>query len=483
MRGDRRTTALWRTAAFRLALIFAAIFGVGAALLLALLDYSIGRHAEHELRSALRHQMGIMRADAQLEGAEALVNILNEHVRTDTISRYRYLVVPVDGARFEGGVPETALAVDGFGVVDALASDGAVPGRSNRVEMLVYTERLGDGAFMAVGREVYPLADLRHGLNRIALIGSVALMILAVMAGLAAGLIFLRRLDRVNATTGRIMEGNLSERLPTIGLGQEFHDLTHNLNTMLDRLEALMSGMKQLSADLAHDLRMPLTRLRNRLEEIEAKDAAQAGRIAEALGEADELLTLFNALLRLARLEAGAARFEMVPVDLGELMDRAVETFTPGAEDLGRRLRLRRDDGDALVLGDPALLGQLLANLIDNAIDHTRPGTQVDCVVATAARSVTLRIEDDGPGVPPDEIPHLTKRFYRLDQSRTRPGAGLGLSLAAAIADLHGARMEITALSPGLSVSLRFAKAEPASLPGLFRRPETGQAEKIDGDA
>lgn len=462
MRERRPQTAIWRTAAFRLALVFAAIFGAGAAMLLVLLDYSVARYAEAELRSALRHQMGIMRADAQLEGGQALVNILTEHVRTDTISRYRYLVVPISGPRFESGVPETAADVDGFGVVTATASDAAALGRANNVEILVYTERLADGTFMAVGREVYPLHDLRLGLNRVALIGSIALMLLAGIAGLIAGMLFLRRLERVNATTGRIMQGNLSERLPTIGFGQEFHDLTHNLNTMLDRIEALMSAMKQISTDLAHDLRMPLTRLRNQLEEIKAHDASQARQVGEAIAEADELLTLFNAMLRLARLEAGTARYAMTVVDLDELVDRTIDTFTPAAEDQERRLERRGGSGSHLVHGDETLLAQLLANLIDNAICHTRPEAVIECGVEATGDSVILMVNDDGPGAPPEEIPNLTKRFYRLDRSRNQSGTGLGLSLVAAIVDLHGAQMSIIDLGPGLSVRIQFERIKVA---------------------
>lgn len=460
MRGNRRKAAVWRTAAFRLALVFAAIFGAGAALLLALLDYGVARHAEAELRSALRHQMGVMRAAARTEGADALVDILSEHVRTDTISRYRYLVIPASGPRFDSGVPATAADIDGFGVVRAAASDATAMGGGG--EILVYTERLADGAFLAVGREVQPLRDLRLGLNRVALIGGVAFMLLAASAGLIAGLLFLRRLERVNATTGRIIEGDLSERLPIIGFGQEFHDLTRNLNTMLDRLESLMSAMKQMSADLAHDLRMPLTRLRNQLEAIETGDASQARQVQEAIAEADELLMLFNALLRLARLEAGTARHVMAVVDLGELIDRAIDTFTPAAEDHGRRLERRRGSGSHRVQGDETLLAQLLANLIDNAICHTRPGAKIVCGVETAGDFVILTVSDNGPGAPAEAIPNLTKRFYRLDRSRNQRGAGLGLSLVAAIVDLHGARMTITTLNPGLSVRVQFAALRPA---------------------
>lgn len=455
----RRIAGLWRTFAFRLAVVFASIFGFGAAGMLLLLDFGIARVAEDELHNALRHQMAIMRADAQIEGGPALARVLAEHVRTDRVSRYRYLVVPASGPRFNSGIPEDAARIDGFGSIQVPVSDVSSIGRYSRVGMLVLTSRMPDGTFMAVGRESYPLDELRTGLHRIATWGSLILVLLAVAAGATTGLLFLRRLERVNATTGRIMEGNLSERLPPIGFGQEFHDLTRNLNAMLDRLEAAMTAMRQVSTHFAHDLRMPLTRLRNRLEELDASSDAQAVQIESALEEADALLSLFNAMLRIARLEAGSARCDMVPVDLAQLVERAVEAYRPAAEDGGRRL-LYRLDGSRPVIGDSALLSQLLANLIDNGLCHTPPGTLIEVEVRSTSDGVMLIVRDDGPGVPEPELPNLTKRFYRVDHSRTRPGTGLGLTLVAAIVELHRAWMSIVNRYPGLCVEIRFARAD-----------------------
>jgi len=455
----RRIAGLWRTFAFRLAIIFASIFGLGATGMLALLDFGIARFAEEELHNALRHQMAIMRADAQIEGGPALVKVLAEHVRTDGVSRYRYLVVPVSGPSFNSGISEDAIRIDGFGSIEVPVSDVSSIGRYNRVGMLVLTSRMPDGTFMAVGRESYPLDELRTGLHRIATWGSLILVLLAVAAGATTGLLFLRRLERVNATTDRIMEGNLSERLPPIGFGQEFHDLTRNLNAMLDRVEAAMAAMRQVSTHFAHDLRMPLTRLRNRLEELDASSDAQAVQIESAIEEADELLSLFNAMLRIARLEAGSIRRDMALVDLSQLVERAVEAYQPAAEDGGRKL-LCRLDGSRLVVGDSALLSQLLANLIDNGLCHTPPGTLIEVEARSTADGVMLIVRDDGPGVPEPELPKLTKRFYRVDHSRTRPGTGLGLTLVAAIVELHHAWMNIVNRHPGLCVEIRFAHAD-----------------------
>lgn len=443
-----------------MAAVFASIFGVGAAAMLVMLDFGVARFAEAELHGALRHQMAIMRADAQLEGSQALANILAEHVRTDTVSRYRYLVIPPAGPRFNSGLPEAAIGVEGFGTIEAPSSDVSSIGRQAEVRMLVLTERMADGSFMAVGRESYPLDELRTGLHKIAIWGSLALMVLAVVAGLFTGLLFLRRLELVNATTGRIMDGNLSERLPAIGFGQEFDDLTANLNAMLDRLEGAMSAMRQVSTDVAHDLRMPLMRLRNRLEELQPASEAEAARIESAIGEADELLSLFNTMLRVARLEAGDVRREMVPVDLSLLVDRAIDAYQPAAEHSGHVLRGRTEHPHT-ILGDAAMLSQLLANLIDNGLQHTPAGTTVEISLSTTAESVRLFVRDNGPGVGEEEIPNLPKRFYRADHSRTRPGTGLGLTLVSAIVDLHKASMHISGQNPGFAVEVRFKPAGP----------------------
>jgi signal transduction histidine kinase len=220
------------------------------------------------------------------------------------------------------GIPVSVAGIKGFGSIDVPVSDVSSIGRPGHVRMLVLTEHMPDGTFMVVGRESYPLEALRSVLNRIALWGSICLMLLAVFAGLVTGLLFLRRLELVNATTGRIMDGNLSERLPSIGFGQEFHDLTRNLNVMLDRLETAMASMRQVSTDVAHDLRMPLTRLKNRLEEIEPASRAQAAQIEGAMEEMDELLLLFNAMLRIARLEAGGTPHSLAMIDLSALAEQ-----------------------------------------------------------------------------------------------------------------------------------------------------------------
>ncbi len=454
----KRTLSLWRTATFRLAMIFATIFGFGAAILLIVLDFGVARFAEEELHDALRHQMAIMRADAQLEGGAALANILAEHVRTDSINRYYYLVIPPSGEVFNSGIPEEVKTISGFGTLQATASDVSRNGEISKIGVIVLTERMPDGTFMAVGRESSYLNALRSGLNRIAIWGSISLILLAIIAGLFIGMLFLRRLEHVNSTTGRIIEGNLSERLPSIGFGQEFDVLVRNLNEMLDRLEAAIAGMRQISTDFAHDLRGALTRLRNQLEELESSSDTQKTKIESAIEEADSLLSLFNAMLRLARLEAGSIQYDMITVDLAEIIRRAIAAYLPAAEDGGRQLLCNFDKAYPII-GDPALLSQLIANLIDNGLCHTPPNTTIEIELLSEADAVILKVKDDGIGVAEAEILNLTKRFYRTDQSRTNPGTGLGLSLVAAIVELHRAEMKIKNRYPGLLIEITFKHA------------------------
>ncbi len=201
--------------------------------------------------------------------------------------------------------------------------------------------------------------------------------------------------------------------------------------------------------------RAPFTRLRNRLEEIDASSDRQAAQIESALTEADELLRLFNAMLRIARLEAGDTRRDMVSVDLSRLIECVVEAYRPAAEESARRL-LCRIDASNPVLGDETLLSQLIANLVDNGLCHTPPGTTIIVETHPTPEGALLSVSDDGPGVPEPDLPNLTKRFYRVDDSRTKPGTGLGLTLVAAIVELHRARMKIKNRHPGLSIEIHF---------------------------
>eukprot|EP01037_Dinobryon_pediforme_P022467 gene22467-23640_t len=248
--------------------------------------------------------------------------------------------------------------------------------------------------------------------------------------------------------------------------GREFDLLSANLNRMLDRIEALLDGLRQVSTDIAHDLRTPLTRLRQQLEAT--REAGEAGvyeaGIDAAIAQTDEILAIFRALLRIGTLDGGDGRQHFTPVDLSEVLERVVVAHQPVAEDAGKTLSADIATG-LCVAGDAELLAQLFTNLIDNAIRHTPPGSQIVGRLARVEADVVAEISDTGPGIPANERARVLTRFYRLDRSRNLPGAGLGMALVAAIASLHRAPLALLDNAPGLRVRLSFGGSDEARLP------------------
>ncbi|HEY4250711.1 MAG TPA: ATP-binding protein [Roseomonas sp.] len=307
---------------------------------------------------------------------------------------------------------------------------------------------LPDGAGLVVARDLRPLRAIERRLAQV-LFGAGALTA-ALLVG--AGLLMARRADRrlaaVSAAAVAVMDGDLSQRLPQAGTGDELDRLTATINDMLARIEGLLATLKQVTNDLAHDLRGPLWRLRRHLEGALA-DARQpmvpAAVLESALGELDEVLGTFAALLRIAQVEGGARRGAFAPLDLSALVAEVVETWQAVAEESGATL-VARIAPDVAGLGDAALLKQLLVNLIENALTHGGAGVQVSVALRPGP---VIEVADDGPGVPEAERGKVLGRFYRLDRSRTTAGTGLGLALVAAVARLHGSEARLDDAHPG----------------------------------
>ena len=271
-----------------------------------------------------------------------------------------------------------------------------------------------------------------------------------------------RRIAAINDTIAQIMKGDLARRMPTDESGDDFDQLAGNLNRMLDRISSLMDGVRQVSDNIAHDLRTPLARLRNRLEELRLDtDSGRGGAdttrqaVEDALAEADGLLATFGALLRIARIEADARRENFAPVDLGELVGDVVELYEPLAEEKGQQLSVTVEPVSVLE-GDRDLLFQALANIVDNAIKYAPGSGHIGVALTAAEHGPRIEVADDGPGIPGDAKAKAFERFWRLDDSRSSPGSGLGLSLAAAVARLHNAEVQLEDNDPGLRVRLSF---------------------------
>jgi signal transduction histidine kinase len=266
--------------------------------------------------------------------------------------------------------------------------------------------------------------------------------------------------------SGEIMQGNLSRRLDVGNRGDEFDELAHHVNDMLDRIQRLIENLQQVSNDIAHDLRTPLTRLRQRLELALSADARcgvtecpMAGEIEKAIAEADILLDTFSAMLRIAQIDSGSRRAGFRTVDLSGLLKSLADTYGPVAEDTHHEIRAQIAPGVS-VNGDAELITQMCANLIENAIEHTPEGSTISVRLAPTSPHVLVVVADDGPGIPPAMRDRVCKRFVRLESSRTTAGSGLGLSLVAAIAHLHGIDLDLGDNQPGLRVILRFAPSD-----------------------
>lgn len=462
-RNNGKARALWSTASMRLALGFAVFFGLGSALLIAGVDYGLLRFAEAEVRDGLRHQLAVMRDDLNSDGPDGLVNMLEAHQRNREARRYLFLVITPEGRSFSNGLRRNAVNDTGFRY-NAATKHRAARWPDQRPNMLVLSETMPDGTLLAIGRDTQHLEELRGGVRRYALWGGVAMIALALTAGLAMGYMFLRRLDQVNGAVDRIMSGDASERLPPIGFGREFDTLAANLNHMLDRQEATMSALKTVSQGIAHDLRTPLGRLRNRLDEIDiAGEDPEARQLAvdNAYGEVDQLNRLLEAMLALARVEGGSTAVARAPVDLAGLMRAMAEAYRPAIEIGGGQLQSAVGDSPLMVAGDTSLLTMLLTNLIDNALIHGGNPPQITLTATDAGDHVTVAVGDRGPGIPPEEQARVFDRFYRMDHSRTRPGAGLGLAMVQAVARWHGGMLALHDHAPGLLVELTLPKATP----------------------
>jgi signal transduction histidine kinase len=331
---------------------------------------------------------------------------------------------------------------------------------------------MGGDFYLLVAQDVHD-RDLVQRMFTTTLPWTVALILLfGLMGGGLMSHNMLRRLDSINRTSGEIVAGDLTRRVPVSGAHDEFDVLAENLNRMLDRIERLMKGLREVTDSVAHDLRTPLNRLRQRLEQSQARLQAagsDASEIERAIAETDSLIATFNALLLIAETDAGTARGAMSPLDLGSVAADVSELYEPLAEEKNVSLTLIKPAGlhpaDTVIEGNRSLVSQALANLVDNAIKYTPPGGRVTIRPGLHFQGVDISVADSGPGIPPAERPRVTERFVRLEASRNSPGTGLGLALVAAVAHFHNAELLLEDNAPGLKATLRFPRPAARLIP------------------
>lgn len=438
---------LLRSSAFRLAALQAGLFALIALLLFAVTWWSVRGYVEAQVRRAIGDEFGEIAAMPAGSRAAAIAGMVAQAPQGllyyGLFDRGRHLVAG-----------DLSHAPDSPGW--SMLTKGLPSARE--LHMLVHAARLDDGRLLVVGRDRRSADKLDAVLQEAFLWAGAASVFLALLGGVFTARSYLRRVEAVATAAARIAAGDLGARVSGSGRGDEFDRLAQALNGMLERIQTLMEGMRQVSSDIAHDLRTPLTHLRQRLESATrtATDTTTFRAAAErALADVDDVLATFAALLRIAQIERRQRRAGFATVDLSGLLDSLAGDYAPLLEDQGRVLRsnLARS---IHMLGDCALLTQMFANLIENVLRHTPPGTPVALTLERHAEGCRITLDDAGPGIPVEARGRVTGRFVRLDTARSTPGSGLGLALVAAVADLHGATLAFDDAAPGLRVQLDF---------------------------
>jgi hypothetical protein len=462
-----RLPELVRTTTFRLALIHASIFIAFTASLLTYLYFETAGQLRLQAQSELNAEFQELSAAWRGGG----LNRLNQAVieRSSARGKYFYLLTSPEGDKLSGDfdkmpapAPAPGQVVDLEFRYDARTIEGEVV----RLSAQGRIASLGQNSVLLVA---YDLADLGETNRRVAQVvwrSAAAGLVLSFLGGLVVSRSAARRAELLARTTEDVMAGDLSRRAPVLGSGDEFDRLSEQLNAMLGKLERLVASSRSAGDSIAHDLRSPLTRLRNRLEAGLRDDSAEARQtaLARAIEDVDSVLETFNAILRLSRVQAGASG-SFRRISLSALTAELAELYEPVCEEAGLAFSYS-SDGDLQALADTNLVAQALSNLLDNAVKYTPAG---GAVRLTAERGTTgdLRVCvcDTGPGVPAADRERVVERFVRLEQSRTQPGSGLGLSLAAAVAEAHAGRLELTDAEPGASPpGLRACLVLPASV-------------------
>ena len=468
---------LFRTTTFKLTLVYLTVFALFAAFLLGYFALNTRRLITEQINDTVNAEITGLSEQYRFGGIRRLVIVVEARARRPGSSLY--LVTTPTGEALAGNV--TALApgiLDNPGWTETVYRrlDEAEATEHHDHEALVRVFQLPGNFRLLVGRDL----DERERLYHIVLAAGRWSVAIVIVLGLAGGLFVtrrvLRRVDAMTETTRTIMAGELGGRLPVAGTGDELDRLAENLNVMLERIETLMHGLKEVSDNIAHDLKTPLTRLQNRSEEA-LRTARSEGEYRAALEatieESEGLIRTFNALLMIARAESGQARDDMSEFDAAEIAHDIGELYEPLAEQKGIAFKVEAD-APAPVRGNRELVSQALANLVDNAIKYTEPNAQAvngaapEIVVRALSDGdrILLSVGDSGPGIPEADRGRAVERFVRLEQSRSKPGSGLGLSLASAVARLHGGELMLADNGPGLKSIIALPRGGPVQIAG-----------------
>ena len=459
----------WRSsAAYRIAFASFGAYATGIAILGIVIFFVMQITFARQLDSMLVDEAGTMASEYRGGGPGELSEAVAEREASTSPTRMLYAVFSPDGRRISGSLRTHR---PGLGLHDIEFFDpreGLDNARAATVD-LSPTERLVVAVDSDWAERSEDIVILVFG---IAFLGA---CLLGLGGAVILGRYLEKRLQSISRSAEGIISGDIRRRMPVSPRHDEFDQVALTLNRMLDRIETLLENLRQVSSDIAHDLRTPLARLRNSLERgLTEDDASKHATVVEAaIKRVDEVLSLFAAILRIAEVESGETRRFFKPVDLSDLVTELAESYGPAIEDRGRTLLWSIDAG-LIVEGDRELLSQAAINLLENAQQHTPPGTLIRLTATAAGKLAFLQVVDSGPGVPKGDLGRITKRFARLDRSRSTAGYGLGLNLVSAVARLHGGQLRLRSAGPGLSATIQLpVAANPAASRSELASEET----------
>lgn len=470
---------LFRTTAFKITVVYLCLSALGAGLVLGRVGWNVRQLIDEQTAQTVNADITGLAEQYEEGGVTQLVQAIQRRIRQPGAELY--LLTTFAGEPLVGNItnlPPGVLSHPGVVETDYVRGDAA---EHHRAMARIFA--LQGGFRLLVGHDIEESVRLRHILGGALATSLIWLVLIGTIGGLWAARRVLHRVDKINAQAQTIVTGGLAGRVPLAGTGDELDRLVQNLNAMLDRIQVLMAGLKEVSDNIAHDLRTPLSRLRSHAEQaLHSASSADDYRLAleKVIEESDALIRIFNALLMIARAEAGSTFEGMEEFDAASVARDVAELYEPAAEDRGMHLSLDLESGLALH-GSRELIGQALANLVDNALKYGVPAVGADGkgqsdelapLVLSARRHgnfVEISVADRGPGIAAEDRTRVQDRFVRLEDSRSRPGSGLGLALAAAVARLHKGRLLVEDNEPGLRATLLLPS--PARTPPLLAPP------------
>ncbi len=451
---------LFRSSTFRLAVIYMLLFSLSVLVLLGFIYWSTAGYMLRQTEATIEAEITGLAERYDLSGLPGLSKVISERLSRQKSGNSLYLLTDPQFKPIIGNLrnwPEVKPSEQGW-ISFAISRPNDEPEQNKGLARMFL---LSGDFHLLVGRDVHDLEEIQNLIREALFWGMLITIVLALAGGVMMSRTMMHRIEVINSTCHQIMDGDLAQRIPRTGGDDDFDRLVDILNRMLDQIEELMLGVKQVTNNIAHDLRTPLTRMRRRLDMLRQKEnpvERHEELLDQAIGEADGLLTTFKALLRISEVESGGRRGNFKDVDMTALLQDLMELYAPLSEEKGQSF-LAEVGSSKPIVGDRDLLFQALANILDNAIKYTPSAGKIQLSMHDQPNQLQIAITDSGPGIPPEAREKVFERFFRLEESRSSPGNGLGLSLVAAIIKLHHGQIVLNDNQPGLKLTISLPRS------------------------